>query len=155
MDNSIRYVFAIAALGVLLLVTDHAAFASQPLNDTQIQIESLRAAKLLQLSGIIASTLIRIAAIIAGVYVVWLGHNTMVRGIKGEFEFEGPFGKLKGSFPGLLFVLLGVTAIGWALNTTTTANFNVGLEDASGPGPGTSITLPPPPPPEPGTKPQG
>ena len=68
--------------------------------------------------SIIMNGIIRIAAIGAGVTIVWLGHNTMIRGIKGEFEFEGQFGKLKGSTPGLLFVLLGSLVIGWSLQTT-------------------------------------
>ena len=54
----------------------------------------------------------------AGVYVVRLGHDTMVQGIEGKFAFEGSFGKLKGSTPGLMFVLLGTLAIGWALQAT-------------------------------------
>ncbi len=67
------------------------------------------------ITSILVNGLVRVAAIVGGIYIVWLGHNTMVRGIKGEFEFAGRFGKLKGSTPGLLFVLLGCLAIGWAL----------------------------------------
>jgi hypothetical protein len=69
------------------------------------------------ITSIVINGVIRIAAIGAGTYIVWLGHNTLVRGIKGEFEFSGRFGRLKGSAPGLLFVLLGTMAIGWALAT--------------------------------------
>ena len=80
------------------------------------------------IASILVNGLVRVAAIAAGTYIVWLGHNTMVLGIKGEFEFAGRFGKLKGSTPGLLFVLLGCLAIGWALqarhggSTSTTAS---------------------------------
>lgn len=69
------------------------------------------------MTSIIMNGIVRITAILAGVCIVWLGHNSMIRGVKGEFEFEGKFAKLKGSTPGLLFVLLGTLAIGWALNT--------------------------------------
>lgn len=77
------------------------------------------------LTSIIMNGLVRISAIGAGVYIVWLGHNTMIRGVKGEFEFEGQFGKLKGSVPGLLFVLLGTLAIGWALQTTASGGLEI------------------------------
>ena len=77
------------------------------------------------ITSIVTNGLVRIAAIGAGVCVVWLGHNTLVRGIMGEFEFEGQFGKLKGSAPGLLFVLLGTLAIGWALQTTASGQLRV------------------------------
>ena len=79
--------------------------------------------------SIIMNGIIRIAAIGAGVTIVWLGHNTMIRGIKGEFEFEGDFGKLKGSTPGLLFVLLGSLVIGWSLQTTASGGFGTKQDD--------------------------
>jgi len=94
--------------------------------------DSVARAASVQIAHIIANALIRIAAIAAGVYVVWLGHNTMVRGIKGDFEFEGKLGKLKGSTPGLLFVLLGVAAIGWALGTKLDSELNIGASDKDG-----------------------
>jgi hypothetical protein len=68
-----------------------------------------------RIASILANGIVRIAAIAAGTYIVWLGHNTLIRGIKGEFEFSGKVGKLKASTPGLLFVLLGSSVIGWAL----------------------------------------
>ena len=72
----------------------------------------------IQVTSILANLAVRLAAIAAGTYVVWLGHNTFVRGIKGDFEFDGKWAKLKGSSPGLLFVLLGCLSIGWALQAT-------------------------------------
>lgn len=65
--------------------------------------------------SIVASLILRVSAIAGGIYIVWLGHNTLIRGVKGEFEFKGSLGRLKGSAPGLLFVLLGSMVIGWAL----------------------------------------
>ena len=108
--------------------------------------ESVRAVTALQITVAIGNILIRITAIAAGTYVVWLGHNTMVRGIKGEFEFKGAFGKLKGSVPGLFFVLMGVVAIGWALNTKITSDLKISAEQAHSENRDTPILAPPPPP---------
>ena len=83
--------------------------------------------------SIIMNGIIRVLAIAAGAFIVWLGHNTLVRGVKGEFEFEGTFGKLKGSTPGLLFVLLGSLAIGWALKTPATGNLGAEVRQAERP----------------------
>lgn len=124
--------------------------------------QSVAEAASVQVAHVIANAIIRVAAIAGGVYVVWLGHNTMVRGIKGEFEFEGTLGKLKGSTPGLLFVLLGVAAIGWSLGTKFDSNLNVAATDKSGSNSvetkqgakkGSAISFeesPPPPPEKPG-----
>lgn len=78
------------------------------------------AAASVQTTSIVANAIVRVAAIAAGVYVVKLGHDTLVRGIKGDFEFSGRFGKLRGSAPGLLFVFLGCLAIGWAIRQEAT-----------------------------------
>ena len=113
----------------------------------------LDAVATVHLTSVIMNGLVRMAAIGAGVYVVWLGHDTLVRGVSGEFEFEGKFGKLKGSAPGLLFVLLGSLAIGWALQTPASGELDIGGEEKTQlarahqpggaspgePGPGTSL----------------
>lgn len=99
-----------------------------------------------RIASIIVNGIVRIAAIAAGTYVVWLGHNTLVRGIKGEFEFSGKLYRLKGSAPGLLFVLLGCLAIGWALQAAHSGSLPLeeSPDDVSSEMRGTS--LPPPPP---------
>lgn len=129
-------------LGAAVAVLCGAAEAAQ---SEQLR-ESVRAVTALQITVAIGNVLIRIAAIAAGTYVVWLGHNTMVRGIKGEFAFEGAFGKLKGSVPGLFFVLMGVVAIGWALNTKITSDLKIGAEQTDNGMADTPIPPPPPPP---------
>lgn len=73
-----------------------------------------------QTAVIWTNAVVRLSAIAAGTLIVWLGHDTMVRGIKGDFTFNGKLGKLKGSMPGLLFVLLGSTVVGWALAAKVT-----------------------------------
>jgi hypothetical protein len=116
----------------------------------------LSTATSVEIATIVTNGIVRIAAIAAGVYIVWLGHNTMVRGVRGEFEFEGKLGKLKGSVPGLLFVLLGSAVVGWALQTKVSGEIRAGMELAGSQhgGAGTSIepplgqaggTIPPPP----------
>lgn len=71
------------------------------------------------IAGIIAILAIKLTAIVVGYKIVALGHDTLVRGLKGEFEFSGNDGgrglKLKSSSPGLLFVLLGSLLVGWAV----------------------------------------
>lgn len=87
--------------------------------------EAVKAVVDINITSIIMNGIVRVAAILAGVCIVWLGHNTMIRGVKGEFEFEGNFAKLKGSTPGLLFVLLGSMAIGWSLNTPAKGDLTI------------------------------
>lgn len=70
--------------------------------------------------AMIAISLIKLTAMIAGYKIVALGHDTLVRGLKGEFFFTGQVAKdrgvaLKGASPGLLFVLLGSILIGWSV----------------------------------------
>lgn len=67
-----------------------------------------------------AVALIKLTAMIAGYKIVALGHDTLVRGLKGEFVFTGHVSKdrgvaLKSASPGLLFVLLGSLLIGWSV----------------------------------------
>ena len=99
----------------------------------------------IHVTSIVVNGAVRIAAIAAGTYVVWLGRDTFVRGIKGDFEFTGSFGRLRGSAPGLLFVLLGCLAIGWALQAEHSGKI------PSGPGTAEKTeaagsSVPPPPP---------
>jgi hypothetical protein len=102
------------------------------------------------ITSMIVNGVVRLAAIAAGTYVVWLGHNTMVRGIKGDFEFSGKFYRLKGSVPGLLFVLLGCLAIGWALqakHSGRTGDKPETVQTQGKPASGLQGTSVPPPPP--------
>ncbi|MEM7155602.1 MAG: hypothetical protein AAF799_22320 [Myxococcota bacterium] len=71
----------------------------------------------IQIASIISNGVIRVLGICAGAFIVWMGHTSLLQGVKGEFQFDGKMAKLKGSAPGLLFVLLGSSAVGWSLNT--------------------------------------
>lgn len=135
-----HFVYITPFVSMGLLAVTEPAIANQGL-DLSVQYTTY-----LHITGIIANAFIRVSAIAAGVYVVWLGHNTLIRGVKGDFEFDGKWGKLKGSTPGLLFVLLGVTAIGWSLGSKFDSHLNIPVtaeresERAdSGPKPGSSI----------------
>jgi len=101
----------------------------------------------IQLASILANLAVRIAAMAAGVYVVWLGQQTLVAGVRGEFKFEGKHANLKASSPGLLFVLLGCMAVGWSLVARqqgsyerTTSSAQTEASERAGP------LIPPPPP---------
>lgn len=122
-----------SALGVLLLAAP-ACWAESITSEVRV-------------ASILVNGLVRIAAIAAGTYVVWLGHNTLVRGVKGEFNFEGPHWRLKGSTPGLLFVLLGCLVIGWALATRHYGEETLApaAETGAGAVAGSSISPPVPP----------
>ena len=70
--------------------------------------------------SIFAVVAIKLTAMIAGYKIVALGHDTLVKGIKGEFDLSGSAGgsnrvTLKSTSPGLLFVLLGTLLIGWSI----------------------------------------
>ena len=105
---------------VLLVMTPNVftpVFASEA-GGVSLNAVSQNAPTSIQITSIITNLVIRLAAIFAGVFVVRLGHDSLLKGVKGEFEFDGKWAKLKGSSPGLLFVLLGCTIIGWALQAT-------------------------------------
>jgi hypothetical protein len=69
--------------------------------------------------GIIAAALIRLTALVLAYLVVKLGHDTLVKGIKGDFRFasdgQGMKVALESASPGLLFVILGVGLGAWAI----------------------------------------
>lgn len=85
-----------------------------------------------QMAVVISNLIIRLAAIAGGIYIAKLGHDTMVREIKGDIEYKGKFGELKANIPGPLFILLGTMAIGWALMTPVTGKIQLQL-GADGP----------------------
>lgn len=61
----------------------------------------------------------KIVIFIVGYLTVRLGYNLLLAGVKGEFKFSAKIGGSKADLasvsPGLLFVLLGVVLIGYAL----------------------------------------
>ena len=69
--------------------------------------------------GIACILIIKITCFILGYKTVKLGYQLMKDGIKGEFNFSAGYNGIKGglvsSSPGLLFLLLGILLIGYAI----------------------------------------
>ena len=63
--------------------------------------------------------LMKIVCFILGYLTVRLGYQLIRAGVKGEFKFSASFGGTKADLasvsPGLLFVLLGVGLVGYAI----------------------------------------
>lgn len=63
--------------------------------------------------------LMKVVCFILGYLTVRLGYQLIASGVKGEFKFAASMGGLKADLasvsPGLLFVLLGVLLIGYAI----------------------------------------
>jgi hypothetical protein len=61
----------------------------------------------------------KIVCFILGYLTIRLGHQLISSGVKGEFKFSASMGGAKADLasvsPGLLFVLLGVLLIGYAI----------------------------------------
>lgn len=115
--NTILFSFFCVALLVMTPDVFNPVFASE-VGGGDLNAVSQNVPTSIQITSIITNLVIRLAAIFAGVFVVRLGHDSLLKGVKGDFEFDGKWAKLKGSSPGLLFVLLGCIIIGWALQAT-------------------------------------
>lgn len=76
--------------------------------------------------GIAFNASIKIICFILGYKTIKLGHNLMREGIKGEFNFSADYKGFKGglisSSPGLLYVLLGILLIGYAMGVRKTVS---------------------------------
>jgi hypothetical protein len=61
----------------------------------------------------------KIVCFILGYLIICLGYKLIASGVKGEFKFSASLGGVKADLasisPGLLFVLLGVLLIGYAI----------------------------------------
>jgi hypothetical protein len=71
----------------------------------------------------------KLAVLWAGVSVVRMGYDLLLRGVIGEFKFQGGFKGVKADLvsasPGLLFALLGVILL--AIGTLTDKPFSIDL----------------------------
>jgi hypothetical protein len=72
--------------------------------------------------------LLKIACFYLGYLIVKIGAGLLRDGVTGEFKFNAGFSGLKGDLasasPGLLFLLLGVVLIGYAMYLPQTVAFN-------------------------------
>jgi hypothetical protein len=89
--------------------------------------------------------LMKIVCFILGYLTVRLGHQLIASGVKGEFKFSGSLGGMKADLasvsPGLLFVLLGILLIGYAVYVDKPVKLTLPPTRANQP----SDTLPRPP----------
>ncbi|KOS07947.1 hypothetical protein AM493_19215 [Flavobacterium akiainvivens] len=71
--------------------------------------------------GVLCNAIIKIVCFTLGFFTVKLGYQLIKDGVKGEFKFSADYKGLKGglvsSSPGLLFLLLGILLIGYAMGT--------------------------------------
>jgi len=101
-------------------------------DEHSVQIAKLNAITWNYAIFVVFVTLIKIVALVIGYYVVRLGYNTMMSGVKGDDSVEvGAFGtrfKFKGVTPGLALGIIGVLMMGWALSTRSQFSANLGSE---------------------------
>ena len=76
--------------------------------------------------GIACNAVVKAICFILGYKTIKLGYQLMKDGIKGEFNFSADYKGLKGglisSSPGLLFLLLGILLIGYAMGVKKTVS---------------------------------
>lgn len=108
---------------LLFLLTAFATFAyafvQSDGNLTTEKADNLQISEHISIAFMISILMMKITAFILGYLIVKLGHDTMVRGITGEFDFgfsgSGFSTKLKSASPGLFFVLMGSAIIIWSM----------------------------------------
>ena len=72
------------------------------------------------LIGVVAISAIKITTLILGYNIVKLGYEALLKGVEGKFDFGGKLNgktelRLAASSPGLLFLLLGICLMAWAV----------------------------------------
>jgi hypothetical protein len=77
--------------------------------------------------------LMKIVCFILGFLTVRLGYQLIKEGVKGEFKFSASFGGSKADLasvsPGLLFVLLGVGLVGYAISVDKSVKLTTNAPD--------------------------
>ena len=87
--------------------------------------------------------LLKAMCFVLGYLIVRLGHDLLEKGVKGEFKFKASFSGTKADLasasPGLLFVLLGVCLIGYAMQVSKVMEIKETQTTSAPP----KVTLPP------------
>ena len=110
-----------SAIFFLILFFSFACFGSgQAGENSAIDPQAgIEASERISIAFMISVLLLKITAFILGYLIVKLGHDTLVKGITGEFNFgftgSGFSAKLKSASPGALFVLMGTAIIIWSM----------------------------------------
>lgn len=97
-------------------------FSSNSILSQEMSSESVAAIQVserVSIAFMISVLVMKITAFVIGYFVVKLGHDTLIKGITGEFDFgfegSGFSTKLKSASPGTLFVLMGAAIIIWSM----------------------------------------
>lgn len=111
----------ISATLFLILFISVACFGlSQSEENTAIDpLAGIEASERISIAFMISVLILKITAFVLGYLIVKLGHDTLIKGITGEFNFgftgSGFSAKLKSASPGALFVLMGSAIIIWSM----------------------------------------
>jgi hypothetical protein len=114
-----RMLFCCAlSVSFLYLYESVAAAAGSPSVDPTIQ-QVISASSPVAITFILSVLVLKVTAFVLGYLIVKLGHDTMIKGVKGDIDFGfsggGVKAKLKSGIPGGLFVLAGAAIIIWGL----------------------------------------
>lgn len=99
------------------------------------------------LMTIVPILLFKLALLWAGVSIVRMGYELLLRGVTGEFKFQGGFSGAKADLvsasPGLLFALLGVVLL--AIGALSDKPFSMEVKTLHNSPPGQEAGTAPPP----------
>jgi hypothetical protein len=105
-------------LSLVHLCTSVAAAAQDSSVDDAMQ-QLLRLSSPVAITFILSVLVLKVTAFVLGFLIVKLGHDTMIKGVKGDIDFgfsgSGVRAKLKSGSPGAFFVLAGAAIIIWGL----------------------------------------
>ncbi len=109
-------------LSKIFLIFLFITFSSNSILSQEMSSESVAAIQVserVSIAFMISVLVMKITAFVIGYFVVKLGHDTLIKGITGEFDFgfegSGFSTKLKSASPGTLFVLMGAAIIIWSM----------------------------------------
>jgi hypothetical protein len=107
-----------AAVILFYLLTSGAFGSTDPNSSASVQ-HVIEQSIPIAIAFMISVLLLKITAFVLGYLIVRLGHDTMIKGVKGDIDFgfsgSGYEVKLKSAIPGGLFVLAGAAIIVWGL----------------------------------------
>ncbi len=111
--DSLRFV--LISLGIVIASTSP-VIAQENLNQADSVIASSTP---IAVAFMLSMLVLKVTAFIIGYLIVKLGHDTMIKGVTGEFDFgfsgSGVETKLKSASPGVFFILMGSAIIIWGL----------------------------------------
>lgn len=111
-------VYCAISLCLICLSGFEATAAQDPATDDAMQ-QLLRMSSPVAITFILAVLVLKVTAFVLGFLIVRLGHDTMIKGVKGDIDFgfsgSGVKAKLKSGSPGAFFVLAGAAIIIWGL----------------------------------------